>query len=228
MLQLFKKDGNAHYQPYWCELNGHAFNMYINKTDKVPCVRFDLKELRMYPAARGLPGKEVNTMAPMFGLVSRYHRMILENGLQEVPPTSVFFFECPSDKLRDDWLKCYFINQEWSQRFSGMFYPRGSARCEYGEGVWRLKVASDNSVRYLKSSRLHVSAKTEGTLYKKGSKFGSAWKPRHAALKGSCTLEYYRWGNFNCLMMQKNTMLRELFDVDFPHAARRVARCWAS
>lgn len=145
----------------------------------------------MYPAARGLPGKEVNTMSPMFGLVSRYHRMVLENGLMEVPPCSVFFFECPSDKLRDDWLKCYYINQEWAQRFSGMFYPRGSARVEYGEGVWRMKVHSDNSVRYLKSSRLHVSTKTDGTIYKKGSKFASAWKPRYAQLKGQCTLEYY-------------------------------------
>lgn len=203
---------------------GQAFNMYLNKSDKTPCVRFDLKEVRgrggrfangfangsltsppplqfrLYPAARGLPGKEVNTMSPMFGLVSRYHRMVLENGisvrrwfgrcraralslsfarsrapLQEVPATSVFFFECSSDKLRDDWLKCYYINQEWAQRFSGLFYPRGSARVEYGEGVWRLKVASDNSVRYLKSSRLHVSSKTDGTIYKKGSKVGEGW-----------------------------------------------------
>ncbi len=24
MLQLFGKGGNAHYEPYWCELNGHV------------------------------------------------------------------------------------------------------------------------------------------------------------------------------------------------------------
>ncbi len=24
MLQLFSKSGNAHYEPYWCELNGHV------------------------------------------------------------------------------------------------------------------------------------------------------------------------------------------------------------
>jgi hypothetical protein len=46
-------------------------------------------------------------------------------------------------------------------------------------------------VRYLKSSRLHVSAKIDGAVYKKGSKFASAWKLRFAALKGSCTLEYF-------------------------------------
>jgi hypothetical protein len=60
MLQLFDKKGIAHYEPYWCEINGHAFNLYIQKGDKLPCVRFDLKEMRMYPAARGLPGKEVD------------------------------------------------------------------------------------------------------------------------------------------------------------------------
>lgn len=46
MVQVFGKQGNAHYEPYWCEMNGHAFCMYINKTDKVPAVRFDLKEVR--------------------------------------------------------------------------------------------------------------------------------------------------------------------------------------
>lgn len=46
-------------------------------------------------------------------------------------------------------------------------------------------------MRYLKSSRLHVSAKIDGPVYKKGSKFASAWKLRYAALKGTCTLEYY-------------------------------------
>lgn len=76
----------------------------------------------------------------MFGIVSRYHRMVLENGIMEVPPTSVFFFECVSEQDREQWLTAYYINYEWAQRFSGMFYPRGTARVEYGEGVWRLKV----------------------------------------------------------------------------------------
>jgi hypothetical protein len=46
MVQLFGKTGNAQYEPYWCEMNGHAFCMYLSKTDKVPAVRFDLKEVR--------------------------------------------------------------------------------------------------------------------------------------------------------------------------------------
>lgn len=188
---MFSKSGVAHYEPYWCEMNGHAFNLFIQKGDSKPCVRFDLKEMRLYPAVKGLPGKEINPKSPMLGLVSRYHRMVLENGIQEVPPMSTFFFECSNEEERDRWLLAYYINSEWAQRFSGMFYPRGTARVEYGEGVWRLKIASDNTIRYLKSSRLHVSAKIDGTVYKKGSKFASAWKARYAALKGQCTLEYF-------------------------------------
>lgn len=45
MVQLFGKQGTANYEPYWCEMNGHAFCMYMNKTDKVPAIRFDLKEV---------------------------------------------------------------------------------------------------------------------------------------------------------------------------------------
>ena len=145
----------------------------------------------MYPAAKGLPGKEVDPVSPLFAVVSRYHRVILENGVQEVPPTSTFFFGCSSLEERDRWLTAYFINAEWALRFSGLFYPRGTARVEYSDSQWRLKVNSDNAVRYLKSSRLHVSAKIDGTVFKKGSKFASAWKTRYAALKGQCTLEYY-------------------------------------
>ena len=148
----------------------HIFKILIFlflQNDKTPCVRFDIKEMRMYPAAKGLPGKEVNPRSPMFGLVSRYHRMICSDGVQEIPPMSIFFFECPSEQERDQWLTTYYLNNEWATRFSGMFYPRGTARVEYQDGVWKLKVHSDNTVRYLKSSRLHVSAKTDGTIYKK-------------------------------------------------------------
>lgn len=42
-MQLYTKNGAAHYEPVWCEMNGHAFNIFLNKSDKIPAVRLDLK-----------------------------------------------------------------------------------------------------------------------------------------------------------------------------------------
>ncbi len=190
-LQFFSKSGAAVWQSVWCELNGHCFNVYGGKADARPYLRFDLKECRMYPAVRGLPGKEINTKAPLFGVLSRYHRVIMADAVQDVPPVSIFFFECDSEESRDRWLTNFYINYEWAQRFSGLFYPRGTARVEYTEGNWKFKIVTDASVRYLKSSRLHVSAKLDGQVFKKGSKMGSAFKSRYCSLKGQCTLEYF-------------------------------------
>lgn len=109
------------------------------KADLKPALRFDLKEVRVYPAVKGLPGKEINTKAPLLGVVSRYHRVILADAVSEVPPTSIFFFECQTEEDRDAWLRAFYINYEWAQRFSGLFYPRGTARVEYSEGAWKPK-----------------------------------------------------------------------------------------
>ena len=104
-----------------------------------PAVRFDLKEARVYPAVKGLPGKEINVKAPLLGVVSRYHRVVLTDAITEVPPFSIFFFECQTEEERDNWLRAFYINYEWAQRFSGLFYHRGTARVEYQEGTWKLK-----------------------------------------------------------------------------------------
>jgi hypothetical protein len=43
MLQLFTKNGGAHWEPMWCEINGHVFHVYSQKADTKPTLRFDLK-----------------------------------------------------------------------------------------------------------------------------------------------------------------------------------------
>ena len=76
-MQFFDKNENAVYKPKSLEVNGHALIIRNTITSPNPVLVFDIKEVVLVPAVKGLPEKSVDLKAPYIGLISRFHQNLV-------------------------------------------------------------------------------------------------------------------------------------------------------
>ena len=146
-------------------MNGHAIIVRNQKSEVDPPLIFDIKEVVILPAMKGLPATSLNPKIPLFGIISRYHKNLVTGDTSG----TVFFFECSTEKEKKEWLLAYHVNIQWAKRYSALFYPRGSAEIAYSEPSYDISIGASNDT-YIRSHRFNSAPLVEGEIEKQVKK----------------------------------------------------------
>eukprot|EP01091_Cochliopodium_minus_P016928 TRINITY_DN6495_c0_g1_i1.p1 TRINITY_DN6495_c0_g1~~TRINITY_DN6495_c0_g1_i1.p1 ORF type:complete len:788 (-),score=264.42 TRINITY_DN6495_c0_g1_i1:1025-3388(-) len=185
-LQFFGSNMKATYVTKLVEMNGHALIIWNKKNDPKPLLMFDLKEIYIIQAQRGLPGNTLNDN--MIGIISRYHKNLVTGDLDG----TTFYLECANEKEKKELLLVYYINLSWAKRYSALFYPRFSAELAYKEPAYNIVMTSTNE-SYIRSHRYHSKPFVEGEVERK-DKLDSKPKKTFVNIIGTSFVYYDKKG----------------------------------
>ena len=76
-LNYFSKEYNSINKKKSLELNGHALMIRDNISDLKPFLIFDIKEVMLVSAVKGLPSKSPNFNVYMIAVISRFHQNLV-------------------------------------------------------------------------------------------------------------------------------------------------------
>ena len=106
-MQFFGNNLKAVYQTKYMEINGHSIIIWDSKNDAKPALVFDIKEVLLYQAVKGLPGNTMSIQDPMICLLSRYHKNLITGDITG----STWFFEFTNDKDKKDCIFTYYVKE---------------------------------------------------------------------------------------------------------------------
>ena len=183
-MQFFTENLKAEYLTRHLEINGHAILIRNSPSSEKPSMMFDIREVMMMEAMRGLPSNNIDFQSKMLGLISRYHKNLMTGD----PNGSTWFFEFEDQKSKSDCFFAYNCNLLWAKRFSAFFYPRFGAEVTYNN---KYEFSYDSSKEtYIRLHRINLKSFKEGALEDRGSKLDSKSKKKWLVIN-SRSLYFY-------------------------------------